>query len=155
MNDIDEIRRQMAQIRHDLHRDVSSVVTGVSDVVSEVTEVMDWRSYLRAHPLLLVGAAMAAGYLVVPRKKHRVEVSANSLVGTTEAELPVRRKRFRPVSMAFDMLWPIATQALQAYAMVWIENRLKQHLQIGPEDDGLAHRPGGQEYERPASGRLR
>ena len=51
MSDIDDIRRQMAQIRHDLHQDVSSVVGGVSEVVTEVSEVMDWRSVLRNHPV--------------------------------------------------------------------------------------------------------
>ena len=55
MNEIDEIRRQMAQIRHDLHQDVSNVVSGVSDVVNEVSGVMDWRSALRGHPYMLVG----------------------------------------------------------------------------------------------------
>ena len=44
MSEIDDIRRQMAQIRHDLHQDVSSVVGGVSEVVTEVEEAMDWRS---------------------------------------------------------------------------------------------------------------
>ena len=36
MNEIDEIRRQMAQIRHDLHQDVSNVVSGVSEVVTRL-----------------------------------------------------------------------------------------------------------------------
>jgi hypothetical protein len=40
VNEIDEIRWQMAQIRHDLHHDVASVVSGVSGVVDEVAEVM-------------------------------------------------------------------------------------------------------------------
>ena len=70
MNEIDEIRRQMAQIRHDLHQDVSNVVSGVSEVVNEVSGVMDWRSALRGHPYMLVGAALAAGYLIVPRAQE-------------------------------------------------------------------------------------
>ena len=68
MSEIDDIRRQMAQIRHDLHQDVSNVVGGVSEVVTEVSEVMDWRSIVRNYPFVITGAALAVGYLIVPRR---------------------------------------------------------------------------------------
>jgi len=136
VSEIDDIRRQMAQIRHDLHQDVSSVVGGVSEVVTEVSEVMDWRSVLRSHPYLLTGAAMAAGYLLVPRRAKVVTPQRNSnhYISTPTQEEPVLRKKpFRPMSWAINLLWPIATQAAQSYAMIWIENQLKDHLQMGPD----------------------
>jgi hypothetical protein len=137
VNEIDEIRWQMAQIRHELHQDVSNVVSGVTGVVSDVTEVMDWRSILRNHPYALVGTALAAGYLLVPRrKKTRIETSLNLVrngAGVEPARAP--RQRFRPASWAWNLLGPIATQAAQAYAMVWIENWLKQYTQMGPDHD--------------------
>ena len=80
MNEIDEIRWQMAQIRHDLHHDVASVVSGVSGVVDEVSEVMDWRSVLRNHPYIATGVALAVGYLIVPRRAKQAVPSQNHLV---------------------------------------------------------------------------
>ena len=154
MNEIDEIRRQMAQIRHDLHQDVSNVVSGVSDVVNEVSGVMDWRAALRGHPYILVGAALAAGYLIVPRRKQVSEPSLNSFASSVVPEPITRKKRFRPVSSAIQFLWPIATQAAQAYALVWIENRLKQHLHVGPDGHALDERFGN-EFQRPTPGHLR
>ena len=86
MNEIDQIRRQMAQIRHDLHQDVSNVVSGVSEVVNEVSGVMDWRSALRSHPYMLVGAALAVGYLIVPRRKKVVVPGQDSLASVVVPE---------------------------------------------------------------------
>src|SRR5271157_3752693 len=144
----------MAQIRHDLHQDVSNVVSGVSEVVSEVSGVMDWRSVLRGHPHMLVGAALAAGYLIVPRRKKVVEPSQDYLASTVVPETLIRKKRFRPASLAVELLWPIASQAVQAYALIWIESRLKQYLHVGPEGHGLDERHGN-ELQRTAPGYLR
>ena len=150
MNEIDEIRSQMAQIRHDLHHDVSNVVTGVSEVVNGVSGVLDWRAVLRDHPYILLGSALAAGYLVVPRRKKVVEPIQNNLGSMTVPE-QVPRKKIRPLSFALDFFWPIASQAAQAYALIWIEKRLKDHLQIGPQADRSEERFGS-DYRRPTSG---
>jgi hypothetical protein len=147
VNEIDEIRWQMAQIRHDLHQDVASVVSGVSGVVEEVTEVMDWRSVLRNHPFIATGAALAVGYLIVPRRAKQAVPSQNHLVSEQVPGTGLRKKRFRPLSWAFDMLGPIATQAIQAYALVWIENRIKQHLHTLPDGNPSASQPGRQPTE--------
>ena len=144
MNEIDEIRWQMAQIRHDLHQDVANVVSGVSDVVDEVSEVMDWRSVLRNHPYIATGVALAVGYWIVPRRVKQSTPSQNHLVSVQAPEAPSQKKRFRPVAWAFDLLSPIATQAIQAYALVWIENRIKEHLHTLPERNPSAAQPGSQ-----------
>src|SRR5271157_3344351 len=89
----------MAQIRHDLHQDVSNVVSGVSEVVNEVSGIMDWRSALRGHPYMLAGAALAAGYLIVPRRKKVVVPSQDSLASLVVPETLPRKKRFRPTPM--------------------------------------------------------
>jgi hypothetical protein len=154
VNETDEIRRQMAQIRHEMHQNVSSVVSGVSGVVQDVSDVMDWRTLVRGHPYLLVSAALVMGYLMVPRRKPALEAAQNSLASLAAPEASRRRKRLHPLSAAVDMLWPIATQAAQAYAMIWIENRLKQYLRPGPngqafdEPEKSALLRGGSVYPR-------
>ncbi|QEH39299.1 hypothetical protein OJF2_79140 (plasmid) [Aquisphaera giovannonii] len=159
MSEIDEIRRQMAQIRHDLHQDVSSVVSGVTDVVSDVTEVMDWQSSLRRHPYAVVATALVAGYLIVPRRKRpaeaaleRVQPLAASVLGPPAPARPA--KKFRPFSWAFGMIAPLASQALQAYAMSWIEAKLKEQIHPMPED-GQQPGPRPGQYPYPAPGRFR
>jgi hypothetical protein len=127
-----------------LHQDVASVVSGVSGVVDEVSEVMDWRSVLRNHPYIATGAALAVGYLIVPRRAKQAVPSQNHLVSVQSSEAGSERKRFRPISWAFNLLGPIATQAIQAYALVWIENRIKEHLHTLPDGNPSASQPGRQ-----------
>lgn len=69
-------------------------------------------------------------------------------------ETLTRKKRLRPISLAAELLWPIATQAVQAYALIWIENRLKQYLHVGPEGHELDKRYGNK-FQRTAPGHLR
>jgi hypothetical protein len=158
VSEIDDIRRQMAQIRHDLHQDVSSVVGGVSEVVTEVSEVMDWRSVLRSHPYLLTGAAMAVGYLIVPRRARVVtQESPNRFIAPPAPEPPApREQRARPLSWAINLLWPIAKQAVQSYAMIWIENQLKENLQqMGPDRDPQGRDPQGRDLPYRMPGQFR
>ena len=155
MREIDEIRRQMAQIRHDLHQDVSSVVSGVSDVVEEVTEVMDWRSTLARHPYVLVGSAMLVGYLIVPRRKRKESDGTDVQVASLVSAPATRRKQgFRPLTWAWDLAWPIAMQSLQSYAVIWIEQRLKDHFNLGP-DMRPSDQPSGAEFPMALGQRFR
>ncbi len=150
MNEIDEIRRQMALIRRELHQDVSGVVSGVS-------EAMDWRAMLQRHPWASVGAAAVAGYLVVPR---RTGGNGQAMPLLAESEpVPARRPGRSLAGRALGLLWPIAEQALQSYALVWINGQIKQYLQpngAGPDhfgpDDGPAERPREAGFRTFASG---
>jgi hypothetical protein len=128
VNEIDPIRRQMAQIRHDLHRDVSGVV-------GSVEEAMDWRRLPRRYPLACVVAALLAGYLLVPRRAKHFDQGEPSTGGAVAATPP--RLWSGIAGRMLSLVWPIAEQAIQAYAVIWIESHLMQYL----------HRPpGGASY---------
>ena len=131
MNEIDEIRQEMARIRYDLHEDVTGVVGGAN-------EAMDWRSHLRSHPWLTGGAAFLLGYYLVPRRSRAVEVvhvptstvspliSASSN-GSRVPDGSTKQKSFslwRVMGSVLSFAGPIALNAAQAYASVWIENQL-------------------------------
>jgi hypothetical protein len=65
----DEIRERMAMIRQRIDEQSD-------EVVAQVNELSDWRSYVRRHPWVSVGAAAALGYVLVPsRAKPGVEGS--------------------------------------------------------------------------------
>ncbi len=158
MTDVDEIRRKMAQIRHDMHYDVSHVV-------GDVEEVMDWRAALRRHPYLLVGAGLAAGYFLVPRRRRRdsapwtereAREAREFLERPTAPPRPAKPPKSlakKAVGWAAGMLWPLVSQSAQNYAAVWLENQIKQHMhaqsQEGPfqaASRGPGHPGSGDEF---------
>src|SRR5207344_3358398 len=59
------------------------------DLVVSANKMTDWTSYVTAYPWLCVGAALAAGYLVVPQRAVIVRPDAEALV-----ELAKKHKLF-------------------------------------------------------------
>lgn len=68
----DEVLREMSHIRRQFREDVE-------DVVDSAREFADWKSYVRAHPWICIGAAMAAGYLMVPSRYEIQSPDADAL----------------------------------------------------------------------------
>jgi len=149
MTEVDEIRRQMAQIRHDMHYDVSHVV-------GDVEEVMDWRAALRRHPYLLVGVGVAAGYFLVPRRRREPArwVERDSMATQPFLDRPPELARpatppkslaRRAAGWAAGMIWPLVNQSAQNYAAVWLENQIKQHMRTHPHESHHATAQRGAE----------
>lgn len=148
MTDVDEIRRQMAQIRHDMHYDVSHVV-------GDVEEAMDWRAALRRHPYIVVGVGVAAGYFLVPKRREstrwieREAMEARPLLKPPTAPSrpakPQKSLARRAAGWAAGMLWPLVSQSAQNYAAVWLENQIKQHMQTHPPEGSFHAAPRGPE----------
>lgn len=59
----DEIRERMALIRQRIDEQSD-------EVVAQVSELSDWRSYVRRYPWVSVGAAAVLGYVLVPSRKQ-------------------------------------------------------------------------------------
>jgi len=126
-NEIDEIRRQMAQIRRELHEDVQDVVAGAEAVA-------DWRRYIRMYPWAAVGVAVAVGYLVVPKRRRGVprDVARQSDVAEMRAVLqearePEEKKQRKSLlGAAFGMLLPLGWRVAQNYAMGYLEQWIAQ-----------------------------
>ena len=53
------IRQRMELVRCDLDEDVQEIVEGARDMG-------DWRYYVKTYPLICLGGALVAGYLIVP-----------------------------------------------------------------------------------------
>jgi ElaB/YqjD/DUF883 family membrane-anchored ribosome-binding protein len=60
----DAILQKMGQIRDDLD-------DGVQEIVERAREMQDWRTYMKSHPWVFVSAAVAVGYLLIPRRIGR------------------------------------------------------------------------------------
>jgi hypothetical protein len=162
--DVDEIRRQMAQIRREMHSDVSNVV-------EDVEEALVWRAPLRNHPYIAMGVGLVAGYFLVPRKKSKLQEARQALASVPTEDLaeftprlsavarpaasrPAKPEPSKPIgrrllSWGVGMAWPLVSQAVQSYAAMWVEDQLKQQMNpnrkppADPFSPSSAGRPGG------------
>jgi hypothetical protein len=131
-DDADEIRRQMAAIRRELHQDVK-------EVVATAGAVTDWRRYITSFPWVSLGAAFAAGYLLVPRRSRTAESLADvssalrAVERTGEQMVGEAMRRDEPAgqrkslaSTALAIVTPLALRAAQGYAMKYLEQWIMQ-----------------------------
>ncbi len=155
MSEADRVRKEMAQIRHELHRDVSEVVVGASSF-------FDWRSHIAKAPWFAIASAFAVGYLIIPRKKHQVEVVATPstpppIQQTSAARATSSRSSWGMWTAAREFLWPIVVNVAQSqvlrYAHGWLE--ASQTSSPGDPSNGAAAgataRAGDQRNDWPAS----
>jgi len=139
-NEVDEIRRRMAQIRRELHEDVR-------DVVASAEAVTDWRRYLRMYPWLTLGLPFAVGYLIVPKRRRKiprdiatqadvaqVREVVQSVAEKAREEPPKEKAKKGLFAMAWGLAAPIAIRAVQGYAIQFLENWIHQQqeqMQMG------------------------
>jgi len=69
----DVIRQRMEEVRCELDEDVQVIVEGARDMG-------EWRHYVRNYPWMFPGGAVAAGYLIVPRRAHGRQSDAQTIV---------------------------------------------------------------------------
>lgn len=164
-HEVDEIRRQMAQIRRELHEDMQGVVAGAE-------AASDWKYYVQRYPWAALGLAAALGYFVVPRRRRSsaelaeraAEQAAEKVkdavktaksaprgvrveVGPDRAEKKERKAGL--IGMVFGMVTPVLLKVAQSYAVNFAENWLLQQqaaglgpMSAGAPPGGPAPRPG-------------
>jgi hypothetical protein len=139
-----EIQRRMAQVRHELHEEVREAVKGAQSLT-------DWRSQVRNHPWLALGAAAAVGYLNVPRRREPGPASvavapaaADPAAVQAIPAAPEKKKRWGLIGSAVGLLAPIAVRAAQNYAIQYLEQWIAaQPTGTGPKPFGSGPFPGG------------
>ncbi len=152
LSEIDEIRQQMAKLRLGLHQDAAAVV-------GEASSAFDWKSILARRPWLTFGAAVAAGYFLIPRKRLPVPIEVpthqvEAIVSAVEERQAPRKQASRSGSafwslakLGFSIGGPIALQAAQSYAIAWLEETLAKQQGAGrgpaspPLSAGTTDRP--------------
>lgn len=162
LDDADDIRRYMAQIRRELHEDIQGVVLGAEAAT-------DWRRYVKMYPWPFVGAAAVIGFFLVPPRRrsitHAVERAADAAVDRVETAKPRSAKnddtpsetkekektKRSLVRTAFALAAPIVWRAVQGYATQfaenWVAEQMARQMATGPQPGGPP--PGG----RPQAGR--
>jgi len=135
--EVEEIRRNMARIRREIHADVNVAA-------EHLNATLNWRGYVRNAPWPAVGAAFGVGFLgawlLVPRRRIRVverddEPDRRPRRATryeehvehrAEEKAEEKAKRKGLFSMALGFLTPIVMRAAQNYAIQFIEGRLAE-----------------------------
>jgi len=141
-SDAGEVQRQMREIRAELRDDVH-------DIVESANRMADLSTYVGAYPWLCVGAALAAGYLVVPQravimrpdaeamielaKKHKLVV--NTTDGATGGKVPRKRGGL------FGELLGLAAATLLQGGLKIVTTQLAQGF--SPPQPRSNGRPGG------------
>ena len=135
----DEIQQQMREVRAELRGDVQ-------DLVHNAHQMADLGTYVKAYPWLCVGAALAAGYLIVPQRSVVIKPDAEALVELARKhklvvktdEGPPQKKR---KSLFADLLGLAAVTVLQGGLKV-ATTQLSQAFSspAQPQSNG---RPGG------------
>lgn len=137
MNEIDEIRQEMARIRFNLHADLR-------EVIHETGRMLDWRRQVRNAPWLWVGGALALGYFVIPRRSTP-RVDAPAPAALPEPVPPAARASLlgslgltpgRLAGLAFRAAGPMLLATAQSYALPLIEQWMARSQAPGGAPDG-------------------
>jgi hypothetical protein len=114
-------------------------------MVASAGSVTDWRSYVRLYPWAVCGAAFAAGYLIVPKRRKIVVQVPPELGRTVEPAAPEPKKeRAGLIGGLWGLVGPLALRAAQAYAASLVEQWLVQQNAPGPASMPEHESPGGE-----------
>jgi hypothetical protein len=130
----DDIQRQMAEIRSQLHQDMR-------EVVNVATTATDWRFYLRGHPWLAIGIAFSSGFLLVPRRSRPATLVVQPpAVDVRDRQVAVKLEkpgRLPLLRWFLGAITPIAVRAAQSYALSHVEDFLANQ-QTGPRPEAAS-----------------
>lgn len=131
LSEVDEIRRYMAQIRHELHEDVQGVVKG-----AEATT--DWRRYVKNYPWAAMGVAFAVGYLIIPRRQRNPVATTVNFAGSDQGRPvvyqappqpePEKKKGKGIFRTVLGLATPFLLRSAQGYALQYFEQYLAQKM---------------------------
>ncbi len=118
------IRQRMEEVRRDLDQDVQDIVEGARDMG-------DLRSYVRSYPWVCLAAAVAAGYLIVPRRRGVTRPDAEALTELVKQSCEARAPLVTPLGMARGFLLNYVGNALIHGVSAYVGQQASKHL--GPQ----------------------
>jgi len=124
----DDIIREMREIRCDMREDVEGIVDRAQGIVERAQDFTDWRFYVRNYPLTCLGAAVLAGYFLIPARPRIVEKEIRVPATETKAKKRASSTLFGTVG---GLIASLAFQAASTYARQQLNSMLKASLDSG------------------------
>ena len=126
------ILQRMNEVRCDLDEDVQEIVEGA--------RVMGkWRYYVRTYPWVCLGAALAAGYLIVPRRQFGMRPDAQTLAELANQSQQLASAHLTPKNNARGMFLPfvgnLVMRGVTAYALQQADKLFATHPAAPQPDD--------------------
>ncbi len=113
--DADAVRHDMAGVRCAFDENVQELVTNARQLV-------DWRYYVKAAPWGAIGAAIAVGYVLVPRRVQIVQPNAEEIAKlakrhqiVVEHKAKAEAKKSGPTQIVLSMIANAMLRAATAY----------------------------------------
>ena len=72
----DIVRERMQQLRHEIDG-------GMEEVSASARTMVDWKHYVKTHPWVCLGAAVALGFLIVPKRSRTTRADVATLTELT------------------------------------------------------------------------
>ncbi len=131
----EEIQQQMRAVRSELRDDVQ-------EIVANARVLADWRYYVQTYPWLCVGAAAAAGYLLVPPRVNVVRPDARELADLVRQHQLALKAELKPkpasgiLGSLVNMVAGAALQGAMAVASYQLDQLIKGWKAASPPDAG-------------------
>lgn len=122
MDEAQLISERMAQIRQNMdHR--------VDTVVEKARELVDWRHFVRNNPWVVVGASVAVGFLIVPRKTRSLRPETLAVAEMMEGRPVDAKVKVRPRRRLLASAASMAGTAILRAAVAIAANHATQWMQ--------------------------
>jgi hypothetical protein len=116
----DDIRERMRFVRRAIGEDMD-------DFVESTKDITDWRSYVKRYPWLCLGAAIAVGYLVVPKRVQILAPDAETLMELAkQKKVVINTTPPQPRSDLLKSIFLGATAAVLRTSVAFAGQRLSQ-----------------------------
>ncbi len=123
----EQVQREMREVRAELRENVQ-------DIVDQAGELTDWQAYVKAYPLLSVGAAAAIGYLLIPSRPTVIQPNPQELMALVKSnQIPLRVEPPPMRPGIFSALAGMAGNALLQTGMAIASQYLTQLQQPTPQ----------------------
>lgn len=123
-----EVRQRMSALRSDLTDDVQSVS-------QSARALADWRYYVERFPFAAAGLAVAAGFLLVPKRSQVIVPDPETLAALAKTnQVWVKTGAPQPNEKSRGAMGGLLAMAVTAgtrLAMSWAQERLKASMSAG------------------------
>ncbi len=132
LHETNAIRHRMEEVRCELDQDVQGIVERARDM-------RDWRSYVRICPWACVGAALAVGYWIVPRRHVAMQPNAETIAEVVEQSRFAKTPLVTPLGKARGLLLKsvgnLVMQGVSAYVGQQAGKHFGPQAASSPQDD--------------------